>query len=76
MPAQIAVRLSDAELALLDELVAEGRGANRAEVVRVALARMRRDARNVRDAAVLAAHPYDEFDGLSAHAGSTPVPLD
>jgi Arc/MetJ-type ribon-helix-helix transcriptional regulator len=45
MTTQIAIRLDDGELAILDAEVAEGRAANRSEAVRRAIARMQRDQR-------------------------------
>ena len=45
MTTQIAVRLEDRELAVLDAEVAEGRAANRSEAVRHGIDRLERDQR-------------------------------
>ncbi len=45
MTRQIAIRLDDRELAVLDAEVIEGRAANRSEAVRRGIARLQRDQR-------------------------------
>lgn len=45
MTKQIAIRLEDGELAALDTEVEEGRAANRSEVIRQGIARLRREQR-------------------------------
>lgn len=55
MTTQIAVRLSDDELAALDAEVAEGRAVNRSDAVRHGIARLRRDQRYRGEDAVLIA---------------------
>lgn len=53
MSTQIAIRVDEAELASLDEEVAEGRAANRSEAVRRGIARLQREQRFRRDEAIL-----------------------
>lgn len=53
MPTQVAIRLDDRDLAVLDAEVAEGRAVNRSDAVRRGIARLRRDQRYRGEEAVL-----------------------
>ena len=53
MTTQIAIRLTDDELAALDAEVAEGRAANRSDAVRRGIARLQREQRYRAEEAVL-----------------------
>lgn len=70
MTTQIAIRLDDGELAALDAEVAEGRAANRSEVVRHGIARLRREQRYRQEEATLVelarqgASVYPDLDGI------------
>lgn len=70
MSTQIAIRLSDRELAALDAEVAEGRAANRSEAVRRGISRLQRDQRYRGEEATLIelakrGEPvYPELDGV------------
>lgn len=67
---QIAVRLPDRLVALVDREVAAGRAASRAAVVTSALEREVRRMLAERDAAILQEHgAADDLDGLVAWAG-------
>ncbi len=69
MSTQIAIRVSDCELAALDTEVAEGRAANRSEAVRRGISRLQRDQRYRGEEATLVelakrGEPvYPELDG-------------
>ena len=76
MTTQIAVRLEDDKLAFLDRQVRAGVAANRADVVRLAIARLQRRERAEQDLAIIAAHPYAEFDDLHEAASRNPPNLD
>jgi Arc/MetJ-type ribon-helix-helix transcriptional regulator len=66
---QIAVRLPDSMVRLMDALVAQGRAPSRASVVERALAREIRRLIAERDAAILAgAEPDQDLDDLAAYA--------
>jgi Arc/MetJ-type ribon-helix-helix transcriptional regulator len=66
---QIAVRLDDALVEFVDEIVGSGRERSRAAVVTRALERERRRMAAVRDAEILAATgPDPELEGLAEHA--------
>ncbi|MBA3418250.1 MAG: type II toxin-antitoxin system ParD family antitoxin [Geodermatophilaceae bacterium] len=70
MTTQIAIRLDDRELAVLDAEVVEGRAANRSEAVRQGIARLLRDQRYRAEEAALVeiarrGEPvYPDLDGL------------
>lgn len=70
MTTQIAIRLDDCELAALDAEVAEGRAANRSEVVRRGIARLQREQRYRSEEATLielarrGESVYPELDGV------------
>ena len=53
MTTQIAIRLDDRELAVLDAEVADGRAANRSDAVRHGIARLQRDQRYRGEEAIL-----------------------
>ncbi len=53
MSTQIAVRLENSELEVLDTEVAEGRAANRSEAIRRGIARLQRDQRYRGEEAIL-----------------------
>jgi len=73
MSKQIAVRLPDALVAFVDEVVASGHGRSRAAVVTRALERERRRAVAARDAAILARTGRDpELGGLAEYAAGLP----
>ena len=76
MTTQIAVRLEDDKLAFLDRQVKAGVAANRADVVRLAIARLQRRERAEQDLAIIAAHPYTEFDDIHEAASRNPPDLD
>lgn len=70
MTTQIAIRLSDGQLAALDAEVVEGRAASRSEAVRHGIARLERDQRYRGEEAILVelarrGQPiYPDLDGL------------
>lgn len=73
MSKQIAVRLPDALIEFVDDVVASGHGRSRAAVVTRALERERRRAVAARDAAILAQTGRDpELEGLAEHAADLP----
>lgn len=70
MSKQIAVRLPDDVVAFVDQLVAGGHAASRAEVVTRALTRERRRELAARDAEILSgSKPSADLDRLSEWAG-------
>ena len=77
MSTQIAVRLPEETVAFIDELVANGSAASRAEVVSRALRREQRRFVASRDAAIIALHPNDDdFDQLAEFAASLALDVD
>ena len=69
MSKQIAVRLPDETVEFIDDLVARGAAASRADVVARALDRERRRQVAARDAAILAEVRSDrDLDGLADYA--------
>ena len=69
MSTQIAVRLPDDLVAMIDRWVSTGRGRSRADVVTRALERERRREIAEQDAAIYAEHGEDpELDGLADYA--------
>lgn len=69
MSKQIAVRLPDALVAFVDEVVAGGEGRSRAGVVTRALERERRRVVAARDVAILTrTGPDPELERLAEHA--------
>lgn len=70
---QIAVRLPEELVRFIDQLVADGRAPSRAAAVSQALQRERRRELAARDAAILAAEPTDDLDGLAEHVVATPL---
>jgi Arc/MetJ-type ribon-helix-helix transcriptional regulator len=76
MSTQIAVRLPDAMVEFLDQLVAEGQAPSRASVIERALAREIRRQIAARDAAILAAaDPDTDMDSLAGYAARTPLDI-
>ena len=76
MTTQIAVRLEDDQLAFLDGQVSSGVASNRAEVVRMAIARLQRRERAVLDLAIIVSKPYVEFDDMHEASSADPPDLD
>lgn len=69
MSIQIAVRLRDSTVEVLDRLVSEGQATSRASVIERALAREFRRVIAARDATILAqAGPDPDLDGLAEYA--------
>ena len=74
---QIAVRLPDATVRELDELVASGQAPSRASVIERALAREFRRLMAARDAAILAEAGADpDMDALADFAARTRLDVD
>ena len=74
---QIAVRLPDATVQELDELVAAGQAPSRASVIERALAREFRRLMAERDAAILAEAGADpDMDSLADFAARTKLDID
>jgi len=76
MTTQIAVRLEDDQLAFLDSQVSSGVASNRADVVRMAIARLQRRERAVIDLAKIVSAPYVEFDDMHEAASADAPDLD
>jgi Arc/MetJ-type ribon-helix-helix transcriptional regulator len=77
MSIQIAVRLPDRMVELLDRLVAEGQAASRASVVERALNREFRRLIAARDADILArSGPDPDMDSLAGYAVSAPMDVE
>jgi Arc/MetJ-type ribon-helix-helix transcriptional regulator len=76
MSKQIAVRLPDALVEFVDELVDSGSARSRAGVVKRALEREHKRALAERDAEILARTGADpELAGLAEHTAGLPSPL-
>lgn len=76
MSKQIAIRLPDALVDFVDEIVDSGAGRSRAAVVTRALERERRRVVATRDAQILArTGPDPELAGLAEHAAGLPSAL-
>jgi antitoxin MazE3 len=76
MSRQIAVRLPDEIVEFVDGLVSEGAVDSRADAVRRALARQRRESLAMRDAEILAAAGADaDMDSLAEHVRRIPIDL-
>ena len=74
MTTQIAVRLPDELVEMVDRWVRSGRARSRADVVTRALEREARRELAERDAAILAASgPDRDLDGLARYAASVPM---
>ena len=74
MTTQIAVRLPDELVKMVDRWVRSGRGRSRADVVARALKREARRELAERDAAILAAAgPDRDLDGLAEYAARVPM---
>ena len=73
MTTQVPVRMTESDLAVLDELITQGRFANRSEALRAGLARLLHDERErTIDAAYrrgYAEHPQEEWIGQVGLAG-------
>jgi len=77
MTTQITVRLPDDLVAFVDELVAEGAVASRAEIVARALTRERRRQTALADIAILRQRGSDpDLDAIAEHTAAHPVDLD
>ncbi|MBA0123999.1 antitoxin [Haloechinothrix sp. YIM 98757] len=74
MTKQIAIRLPDELVEFIDEAVAHGEAASRAELVGQAVERERRREIAARDAAILArTGPDADLDDLARFAAQTPL---
>jgi Arc/MetJ-type ribon-helix-helix transcriptional regulator len=76
---QIAVRLPDDLLTFIDEEIRAGRAKDRASIVRAGLERMRRQAAQAEEIALITSiqgEPYPDLSGLAEHAARTPLHLD
>jgi metal-responsive CopG/Arc/MetJ family transcriptional regulator len=73
MSIQIAVRLPDALVHAVDEVVAHGQASSRAELVARALRRELRRQRAIADLERLGAED-DDLGGFTAYAARTPLP--
>jgi Arc/MetJ-type ribon-helix-helix transcriptional regulator len=77
MSKQITVRLPDELVDFVDDLVAAGVVASRAEAVTVSLRRERRRRTALRDVDILHRHPSDpELEAVAEHSAAHPVPVD
>ena len=77
MSTQIAVRLPDEMVQVVDALVASGRVRSRASIVERALAREIRRLETERDVAILRGDPApDDLAALAAWAARQPLDLD
>lgn len=77
MTIQITVRLSEENVALVDQLVAEGKAKSRADAIDRALRRERRRQAALRDAEIYASSaPDPELAAWAAHAATHPPRLD
>jgi Arc/MetJ-type ribon-helix-helix transcriptional regulator len=78
MSVQLTVRIPDELAGFVDQDVADGRAASRADAIAKALAREKRRRTAERDAELLIAHrgEVDELGGLAEHAASTPLEID
>ena len=77
MSIQIAVRLPDSMVEILDQLVADGHATSRASVVERALAREFRRMIAARDAAILAGTgPDPDLDSLAGYAARAGLDVD
>lgn len=77
MSRQIAVRLPEAIVDFVDELVSEGSASSRASVVNRALERERRRVLTAREVEILIeAGDYPDMDRLAEHVVHLPLDLD
>jgi Arc/MetJ-type ribon-helix-helix transcriptional regulator len=78
MSVQLTVRIPDELAGFVDQDVADGRAASRADAIAKALAREKRRRAAERDAELLIAHrgEVDDLDGLANHAAGTPLEID
>jgi Arc/MetJ-type ribon-helix-helix transcriptional regulator len=78
MSVQLTVRIPDQLAVFVDQDVAEGRAASRADAIAKALAREQRRRVAERDAELLIAHrvEHNDLDTLAEHAASTPLEID
>lgn len=78
MSVQLTVRIPDELAGFVDQDVADGRAASRADAIAKALAREQRRRVAERDAELLIARKGepDDLDGLAKHAANTPLELD
>jgi Arc/MetJ-type ribon-helix-helix transcriptional regulator len=78
MSVQLTVRIPDELAGFVDQDVAEGRAASRADAIAKALAREKRRRTAEHDVELLIAHrgELNDLDRLAEHAGTTPLELD
>ncbi len=78
MSVQLTVRIPDELAGFVDQDVADGRAASRADAIAKALAREQRRRAAERDAELLIAHQGErsDLDGLAEHAAGTPLDLE
>jgi len=78
MSVQLTVRIPDELAGFVDQDVADGRAASRADAIAKALAREQRRRAAERDVELLIAHHGEpsDLDGLAEHAANTPLELD
>ena len=78
MSVQLTVRIPDELAGFVDQDVADGHAASRADAIAKALAREKRRRVAERDAELLIAHrgQLGDLDGLAEHAAKTPLELD
>jgi Arc/MetJ-type ribon-helix-helix transcriptional regulator len=78
MSVQLTVRIPDELAGFVDQDVADGRAASRADAIAKALARERRRRAAEHDVALLIAHrgKLDDLDELAEHAANTPLEID
>jgi Arc/MetJ-type ribon-helix-helix transcriptional regulator len=78
MSVQLTVRIPDELAGFVDQDVAEGRAASRADAIAKALAREQRRRAAERDVELLLAHrsELNDLDALAEHAGTTPLEID
>jgi Arc/MetJ-type ribon-helix-helix transcriptional regulator len=77
MTMQITVRLTEENVAFVDQLVADGKAKSRADAVNRALRRERRRQAALRDAEIYSNATSDpELEAWAAHASAHPPQLD
>ena len=78
MSVQLTIRIPDELAGFVDQDVADGRAASRADAIAKALAREQRRRAAERDVELLIAHrgASNDLDELAEHAANTPLELD
>jgi Arc/MetJ-type ribon-helix-helix transcriptional regulator len=78
MSVQLTVRIPDELASFVDQDVADGRAASRADAIAKALAREQRRRVAERDVELLIAHrgEHNDLDGLAERVAGTPLELD